>query len=90
MALLMRRLARRNDSNNHPNHPHLSNGNNIDNHVKVLAMVLRTVSPNADNAHWRGIERGRMTFIMPVGSANPHASAVNCPGPSLHVISSFS
>jgi hypothetical protein len=77
----MRRLDRRNNSNNHSRRRrrrhhcrHRSNGNNsnnnIDNHVKVLAIVPRTVSPNADNAHWRGTEHGRMTSIMLVGRAN--------------------
>ena len=78
MVLAMRRLARRNNSSNsnsnhhnHHNHHHKhSNGNNLDNNVEVQTMVPKTVSPNADNARWRGIERGRMTFIMLVGRAN--------------------
>jgi hypothetical protein len=78
MVLAMRRLARRNNSSNsnsnrhnhHHNHHKHNNGNNLDNNVEVQAMVPKTVSPNADNARWRGIERGRMTFIMLVGRAN--------------------
>jgi hypothetical protein len=74
MVVAMRRLARRNNSSNsnHHNHHHHkhSNGNNLDNNVEVQGMVPKTVSPNADSARWRGIERGRMTFIMLVGRAN--------------------
>jgi hypothetical protein len=72
MVLATRRLARRSNSNHHDrNHDHKhSNGNNLDNNVEVQVMVPKTVSPNADNARWRGIERGRMIFIMLVGRAN--------------------
>jgi len=75
MVLVMRWLVRRNSSSSsnsiYHNHHNHSNRNDLDNHVEVQAMVLvpKTVSPNADNARWRGIERGRMTFITLVGRA---------------------
>jgi hypothetical protein len=73
MALIIPRLDHRDNSNNHSHNPNCSgNGNNtnIGRHVKVLTMAPRTVSPNADNAHWRGIEHGRMISITLVGSVN--------------------
>jgi hypothetical protein len=81
MVSVMCRLVHRNSSssnaNNH-NHHKYSNRNDLDSHVEVQAMVPvpKTVSLNADNARWRGIERGQMTSIMLVGRANSLCCAV--------------
>jgi len=60
---------------------HNSNDHNIDKNVRALARAPRRVSLNADNARWREIEHGRMTFIMRVGRSTPSFSSfiLRCP-----------
>lgn len=66
MAMGMSQLSHRNNSSN--SNSNISN--NIDNsRVKALVVGPRRVSLNVGNARWRGIERGRTTFIIRAGSS---------------------
>jgi hypothetical protein len=74
----MRRLSRRNNNNNIISRSRSSDNSNSFDRVKVLAMGLRRVSPSVGNARWRGIERGRTTFIIRVGNSRVCPTLLPC------------